>query len=140
MLLMSGTSLNYFHRNPLVGRRTAVCSRAAGKRIGVLCLSAFEEGRAREQIADAPDGEQPDVRTWQEDEKPYRLVAQGLKDRSMATGKLGIEETVRFFFADGIAKAAPQLTLTSATPVTAGCPHDQKRPRDRAMRLRRKLR
>jgi len=47
--------------------------------------------------------------------------AQGLKDRGMATGKLGIEETVRFFFADGIAKAAPQLTLTSATPVTAGC-------------------
>ena len=82
---------------------------------------AFEEGRAREQIADAPDGDQPDVRTWQEDESPYRLVAQGLKDRGMATGKLGIEETVRFFFADGIAQAAPQLTLTSATPVTAGC-------------------
>jgi Xaa-Pro dipeptidase len=39
----------------------------------------------------------------------------------MAGGKVGIEETVRFFFADGIAKAAPQATLTSGTPVTAGC-------------------
>jgi len=28
---------------------------------------------------------------------------------------------VRFVFADGIAKAAPQATLTSGTPVTAGC-------------------
>ena len=82
---------------------------------------AFEEGRAHEQIAGAPDGENPDVRTWQEDESPYQRVAQGLKERGMATGKLGIEETVRFVFADGIAKAAPQATLTSATPVTAGC-------------------
>jgi Xaa-Pro dipeptidase len=32
-----------------------------------------------------------------------------------------MEETVRFLFSDGIAKAAPQATLTSATPVTAGC-------------------
>ena len=62
-----------------------------------------------------------DVRTWQEDENPYQRVAQGLKERGMASGKLGIEETVRFVFADGIAKAAPQATLTSATPVTAGC-------------------
>jgi Xaa-Pro dipeptidase len=82
---------------------------------------AFEEDRAREQIAHAPDGEHSDVRTWQEDESPYRLLAQGLKDSGIATGKLGIEETVRFFFADGVAKAAPQLTLTSATAVTAGC-------------------
>src|SRR4029077_18658923 len=36
-------------------------------------------------------------------------------------GKLGMEETVRFVFADGIARAAPQATLTSATAVTAGC-------------------
>ena len=50
-----------------------------------------------------------DVRTWQEDESPYQRVAQGLKERGLATGKLGIEETVRFVFADGIAKAAPRL-------------------------------
>jgi Xaa-Pro dipeptidase len=64
---------------------------------------------------------QPDVRVWQEDERPYALVAQGLRDRSIGAGKLGIEETVRFVFSDGIAKAASQVTLTSATPVTAGC-------------------
>ena len=32
-----------------------------------------------------------------------------------------MEETVRFVFSDGIAKAAPQLKIVSATPVTAGC-------------------
>ena len=69
----------------------------------------------------SPDGEHADVRVWQEDENPYHLIAQGLKDRGIATGKIGIEETVRFVFADGIAKAAPQATIASATPVTAGC-------------------
>jgi Xaa-Pro dipeptidase len=82
---------------------------------------AFEEGRAREQIINAPEGAQPDVRVWQEDENPYQLIAQGLKERGIATGMLGIEETIRFVFADGIAKASPQATIASATPVTAGC-------------------
>jgi Xaa-Pro dipeptidase len=82
---------------------------------------AFEEGRAREQLGNSPEAESPDVRTWQEDESPYQHVAQGLKERGMATGRVGIEETVRFVFADGVAKAAPQVTLTSATVVTAGC-------------------
>ena len=86
---------------------------------------AFEEGRAREQLSNAPDGEQADVRVWQEDESPYQRIAEGVKERRIASGKLGIEESVRFVFADGIAKAlsqaAPQVTITSATPVTAGC-------------------
>src|SRR5258708_31240108 len=46
---------------------------------------------------------------------------EGMKERRLGGGKVGIEETVRFVFADGIAKAAPQATLTSATPVSAGC-------------------
>ncbi|MGA7376818.1 MAG: Xaa-Pro peptidase family protein, partial [Candidatus Sulfotelmatobacter sp.] len=121
MVLMSGTSLNYFTGIRWWGGERMFAFVLPAKGSAFYVCPAFEEGRAREQIADAPDGERPDVRTWQEDESPYRLLAQGLKDSGMATGKLGIEETVRFFFADGIAKAAPQLTLTSATPVTAGC-------------------
>ena len=63
----------------------------------------------------------PDVRTWQEDESPYQLVAQGLKERGMASGKLGIEETVRFVFCRRNCQSRAHATLTSATPVTAGC-------------------
>ena len=77
--------------------------------------------RAREQIGNAPDGANPDVRIWQEDESPYERIAQGLKDRGIGSGKIGIEETVKFVFVDGIAKASPQASMTSATPVTAGC-------------------
>jgi Xaa-Pro dipeptidase len=121
MVLMSGTSLNYFTGIHWWGGERMFAFVLPAKGPAFYVCPAFEEGRAREQIANAPDGERPDVRTWQEDQSPYRLLAQGLKDNGIATGKLGIEETVRFFFADGIAKAAPRLTLTSATPVTGGC-------------------
>ena len=121
IVLMEGTSLRYFTGIRWWGgeRMFAVVLPAKGPAFYV--CPAFEEGRAREQLANAPEGENPDVRTWQEDESPYQRVAQGLKERGMAAGKIGIEETVRFVFSDGIAKAAPQVTLTSATPVTAGC-------------------
>jgi Xaa-Pro dipeptidase len=61
------------------------------------------------------------VLVWQEDESPYALVAQGLAARGLAGGTLGMEETVRYVFSDGVARAAPGLAITSGTPVTAGC-------------------
>jgi Xaa-Pro dipeptidase len=121
IVLMEGTSLRYFTGIRWWGGERMFALVLPAKGAAFYVCPAFEEGRAHEQIAGAPDGENPDVRTWQEDESPYQRVAHGLKERGMASGKLGIEETVRFFFADGIAKAAPQATLTSATPVTAGC-------------------
>ncbi len=121
IVLMEGTSLTYFTGVRWWGgeRLFALVLPAKGESFYV--CPAFEEGRAREQLANAPEGAHPDVRTWQEDENPYALVAQGLKDRSISTGKVGLEETIRFVFSDGMAKAAPQTTFTSATPVTAGC-------------------
>ncbi|MGA8765261.1 MAG: Xaa-Pro peptidase family protein [Candidatus Sulfotelmatobacter sp.] len=121
LVLMSGTSLNYFTGIRWWGGERLFALVLPAKSDAFYVCPAFEEGRAREQIANAPQGERADLRTWQEDESPYRLVAQGLKDRGVATGTLGIEETVRFVFSDGIAKAAPQVTIASATPVTAGC-------------------
>jgi Xaa-Pro dipeptidase len=121
IVLMEGTSLRYFTGIQWWGgeRLFALVIPAKGKSFYV--CPTFEEDRAREQIANAPDGEQPDVRTWQEDQSPYQRVAQGLSERGIATGKIGMEETIRFVFADGITKAAPHATILSATPVTAGC-------------------
>ena len=76
----------------------------------------FEEERARELIKFSND-----VRVWQEDESPYARVAQILRDRGIAGGKVGFEERVRFFITDGIRREAPQLEFVSATPITAGC-------------------
>jgi Xaa-Pro dipeptidase len=77
---------------------------------------AFEEARARELIRFGTD-----IRPWQEDESPYRAIAQALKDRGISTGRIGIEERVRFFVADGVTKEAPALEYIDGTAITAGC-------------------
>jgi Xaa-Pro dipeptidase len=77
---------------------------------------AFERDRALERINLGKD-----VRAWEEDASPYALVGRILKDRGLATGRIGIEETIPFAFSDGIGQAVPAARLASATPVTAGC-------------------
>ena len=77
---------------------------------------AFEEDRARELIRFGND-----IRTWEEDEKPARRVAEIFRDRGIRKGKIGIEERVRFFLYDNIRREAPLMEYVSADPVTIGC-------------------
>ena len=121
ILLMPGTSLEYFTGIEWSGgeRMFAMLLPVRGQAFFV--CPAFEQGRAKEQISASPQAEAPDIRLWQEDESPYERLRQGLSDRGLSSGTLGIEETVRFVFSAGSAQAAPQLRMTSATPVTAGC-------------------
>jgi Xaa-Pro aminopeptidase len=122
LVLSGGTSLVYFTNIRWGGGERLLACVIPAKGQPFFVCPAFEEERAREQIALGPfaDGV-ADVRTWNEDESPYALVAQGLKDRGLATGTIGVEETMKFVWSDGIATAAPQLKVTSGTPITAGC-------------------
>ncbi|HLK06566.1 MAG TPA: Xaa-Pro peptidase family protein, partial [Candidatus Angelobacter sp.] len=121
IMVMGGTSLVYFTNIHwwMSERLFAVILPVKGNPFYV--CPAFEEDRAREQIASGPGGNNAEVRTWQEDESPYQRIAEGLKDRSLTTGNMGMEETVRYVFSEGLSKAAPGLHLVSATPITAGC-------------------
>lgn len=121
LMLTGGTSLVYFSgiQWGLSERLFSLVIPKSGEPFVV--TPAFEEDRAREQFATSPFTGNADVRTWEEHESPYARVAQGLKDRGITTGRIGIEETVRHMFVDGLAKAAPGLTMVSGTPVTAGC-------------------
>jgi Xaa-Pro dipeptidase len=120
ILLVEGTSLTYFTGIRWWGGERLFAMILPAKGTAFYVCPAFEEGRAREQIANSST-ESADVRPWQEDENPYQLVAQGFRDRGLATSTVGIEETVRFVFNNGISQAAPQIKVASATPVTAGC-------------------
>jgi Xaa-Pro dipeptidase len=116
MFLEGGTSMFYY-----TGVRWGNSERTFGVVIpakGELAwvTPAFEEQRARELIKFSND-----VRTWQEDESPYRVIAQMIRDRGAATGKIGMEERVRFFIFDGVRQELPTAQFVSATPVTAGC-------------------
>jgi Xaa-Pro dipeptidase len=120
IILAGGTSLTYFTgiRWGNSERLTAVVIPRTGN--PYIVTPAFEEDRTREQLALGPMAH-TDVAIWQEDESPFALVAQGLKDRGIATGRIGTEETMKFVFAEGIQGAAPAVKVVSATPITAGC-------------------
>jgi Xaa-Pro dipeptidase len=51
-----------------------------------------------------------DIRVWQEDESPYQRIADILKDRGVALGRVGLEDSVRFFVFDGVRQASRQTT------------------------------
>jgi len=121
IVMSGGTSLEYFSNIKwwLSERFFGMILPAKGAPFYV--CPAFERDRAFEQISNGPLDKDPDIRTWQEDESPYALVAQGLKDRAIGAGRLGIEERTYFVYSNSIAQAAPALELASAIPVTAGC-------------------
>ena len=116
IVLEGGTSMYYFTgvRWGNSERTFAVVMPARGELAWV--TPAFEEQRARELIKQAKD-----VRVWQEDESPYAVIAAILRDRGAGTGKIGMEERVRFFIFDGVRQQLPQAQFVTATPVTAGC-------------------
>ena len=91
-------------------------------------LPGFEELRARELIHVGDD-----IRVWQEDESPYQRIADILKDRGVTSGRVGVDESARFFVFDGIRKLEPKLEYVSATPAlkSAGVDMTQAPPRRR---------
>ena len=116
VLLEPGSSLSYYTGMQwgLSERLFAAVLPARGE-LAYVC-PGFEEARARERVRFSND-----IRVWQEHESPYRLVAGILRDRGIASGRVGVEEQVRFFVLDGIRKETPALEYVSADPVTAGC-------------------
>jgi Xaa-Pro dipeptidase len=117
ILLEGGSSLFYFTgvRWGLSERPFLAVMPKAGELVWV--CPAFEEERARELIK-SPTAH---VRAWQEDQSPYRLVADILEDDGVATGRVGCEERLRFFVFNGVRQEAPSIDYVSADPVTAGC-------------------
>jgi Xaa-Pro dipeptidase len=116
ILIEPGTGMLYYTgtRWSRSERTFAVLIPARGEPAWV--CPGFEEARARELIRFGDD-----VRVWQEDESPFRVIAGILRDRGLSTGRLGIEEQVRFFIQDGVRREMPSVELVSATPVTAEC-------------------
>ncbi len=121
IFLVGGTSLVYFTGIHWENSERLFAMVLPQKGHPFFVCPAFEEGRAREQIARGPFDREVDILAWQEDENPYERVDQGLRALGIAAGNLGIEERVAYVFSTGVVGAAPQLTLSSATPVTAGC-------------------
>jgi Xaa-Pro dipeptidase len=118
-IFMEGTASSFYFTGMRWGqseRTFGVVIPAKGE-IAYVC-PGFEEDRARELIKPAFGNE---VRVWQEDESPFKVIARIVKDRGMQYRRIGMEERVRFFVADGVRQEVPGVEVVSATPVTAGC-------------------
>jgi Xaa-Pro dipeptidase len=116
-VFMEGTASCFYFANMRWGqseRTFGVVIPAKGE-LAYVCPK-FEEDRARELIKFGTD-----VRTWEEHESPYKLIVQIVRDRGLQNRRIGMEERVRFFIADGVRKEAAGMEIVDATPVTAGC-------------------
>ena len=116
LLIEPGSSLIYF--TGVRWSRSERLTAAVLTREGEIAVVTpfFEEPSVRESLAiDA------EVLTWNEDENPLAAVAAWLGRRGLAKGRIGVEETVRYFAVDGLEKAMPEATVVNGAPVVRGC-------------------
>src|SRR6266550_2437091 len=97
LILTGGTSLLYFTNIHWSGGERLFACVVPAKGEPFFVCPAFEADRAMELIARGPfGGGHADLRTWNEDESPYALVARGLADRGAATARIGLDENTKF--------------------------------------------
>ncbi|MGB6157621.1 MAG: Xaa-Pro peptidase family protein [Acidobacteriaceae bacterium] len=121
VLANNSTSSMYFANISLNGGERLWALVIPAKAKPFVACPAFENARAHELLSSGPFGADADVLTWQEDESPFALLVRGLRDRGIATGRVGLDENMKYVFSSSLAQAGPQLTFVIGTPVTAGC-------------------
>ena len=123
IVLGGGTSLFYFSgvRWGVSERLLVMVLPAQGEPFFI--TPAFEKDRALELINEGPFGQSAHIFTWEEDVSPYTVVAMAMKERGLATARVGMEERNPFVFATGIGQALPGATILSATAVTLSLIH-----------------
>jgi Xaa-Pro dipeptidase len=116
LLLEPGASLEYFtgirwHRSE---RTTAAIIPAHGE--VVVVTPAFEAPSVRETLQ--VNGE---VLPWDEHESPFVRIVQGLRDRSVASGAIAVEPTMRFFIVEGVRHASNGYEMVSGAALVSAC-------------------
>jgi Xaa-Pro dipeptidase len=112
VLVESGPSLDYYTgvqwwRSE---RLTAVVIPASGDPI---IVTPFFERPSIAEMLQVP----AEIRTWNEDEEPLKLVADFLRERKAASAPIGFEETDRFWIMDRLKQQLPSVAIVNANPV-----------------------
>ena len=103
LLVESGSTLDYFTgiRWHLSERVTAAVIPATGQAI---IITPFFEQPSIHEMLQVP----AEIRTWQEDENPFALIAGVLNDRGAAPGPLAVDAYLRFYVLDAVTKELTQ--------------------------------
>jgi Xaa-Pro dipeptidase len=112
LIVESGSSLDYltgvqWHRSE---RLTAAVIPASGD--AIIVTPFFESPSVKETLAIPAE-----VRTWNEDEEPLKLVADFLRERGVAGAPVAFEETDRYFIYDRLQQQLPGVKPISAHAV-----------------------
>ena len=112
VLVESGPSLDYYTgiqwwRSE---RLTGVVIPAEGDPI---IVTPFFERPSIAEMLEVP----AEIRTWNEDEEPLKLVADFLRERKVAGQPVAFEETNRFFIEDRLKRQLARVPIVSANPV-----------------------
>ena len=112
VLVEAGPSLDYY-----TGIQWRRSERLTGVVIPVrgdpIVLTPFFEGPTIREMLAVP----AEIRTWEEDEEPLKLVADFLRERGVANAPIGFEETNRFFLLDRLKQQLPDARMVSGNPV-----------------------
>ena len=112
LIVEPGSSLDYltgvqWHRSE---RLTAAVIPASGDPI--IVTPFFESPSVKETLAIPAE-----IRTWNEDEEPLKLVADFLRERGVAGAPVAFEETDRYFIYDRLQQQLPGVKPVSAHSV-----------------------
>lgn len=112
VIVESGSSLDYL--TGVQWRRSERLTAAVIPVRGdpVIVTPFFERPSVAETLAVAAE-----IRTWNEDEEPLKLVADILRERGVSTDPVAFEETDRYFIVDRLLHQLPRLKAVSANQV-----------------------
>ena len=116
IIVESGPSLDYF-----TGVQWWRSERLTGAVIPAHGRPDHRHALLRAAVGRRKPGIPAEIRTWNEDEEPLKLVADFLRERGVAGAPVGFEETNRFFILDRLQAQLPGMRVVSANPVVRGC-------------------
>jgi len=112
VLVESGPSLDYY--TGIQWRRSERLTAAVIPAVGdPIVVTPFFERPSIAEMLKVP----AEIRTWNEDEEPLKLVADFLRERNAATAPIGFEETDRFWIMDRLRRQLPSAAIVNANPV-----------------------
>ncbi|MEO5561711.1 MAG: Xaa-Pro peptidase family protein [Dokdonella sp.] len=114
MIVNAGANLRYFSGLPWTVSERLVAMVLPRSGQPILLCPAFETGSLHAGI-----GINADVRTWEEHENPYRLVAEALGEH--AVQRVALDPQAPFFVFEGLRRALGSIAIVDGSPITDAC-------------------
>lgn len=114
--LDAGTNLYYFTGTRWNGSERLVGAIVSAEGDIDYLVPAFEKDTFVQFM-----GLEGNIACWEEHESPYHLFAEVLRGKSIARGRLGVDETTPLYRFDGLRQFAGNQELVNAAPVTTPC-------------------